>query len=427
MSTSRSGEHMESTEATEMQDEVKEALDSSGDDSANIILRNTLYRSQEGMVAADESEPYVLEGLQTGSMRPVLDSGVLDYGYHWGSERPKNYKYLIYELQKERGSPPPSEKLYESYKFAAATTNGNESSLFNAAKVFFKDWDNDNGNENENYGQIVQQEFTIFGNRTTIAHLKSPTPRLVEGFRDGKEYLEQLYESFDGAADMIRDERTRSSAFCHFAGECAPSGTSFGREAIRLRYIGAFLVAERRLAFKYVKRFSSNGEYYRCDKQDYASVITFMMNESRITLFAHFCRTGSNIKYNDGKYLEYHMSEILCLSPATSYETFKEAWKVLRNTQEHSKERAFLIALEMKKSMQVAAWKAFNAEKKDEAREDFQSVLARRRMMAIEAWRSEEGMIQSRRNLDGMGPEDREAYFKLQEVSTTILETIEWQ
>ncbi|TGO29690.1 hypothetical protein BPAE_0012g00450 [Botrytis paeoniae] len=416
MSTSRSEEHVESTEATEMQDELKEAVNLSGDDSANIILRNTLHRPQEGLVAADESNPYDLERLQTGSKTPVLDSSVLYYGCHWGAERPKNYKYLIYELQKERGSPPPSEELYESYKFAAATTNGNESSLFNAAKVFFKNWDNDDGNENGNYGQILQQEFTIFGKRTTKADLKSPTPHLVEGFRDGKEYLEKLYESFNGVADMIRDERTRSSAFCHFAGECAPSGTSFGCEAVRLRYIGAFLVAERRLAFHYLKRFSSNGEYYRCDKKDHASVITFIMSDSRITLFAHFGRIGSNMEYNDGKYLEFHMSELLCLSPAISYETFKEAWTVLRNTQEYSKDRAVLIALEMEKSMQVAAWEAFNAEKKDEAREDFQSVLARRRIMAIEAWRSEEEMIQSRRNLDGMGPEDREAYFKLQEV-----------
>ncbi|KAF5874823.1 uncharacterized protein Bfra_003272 [Botrytis fragariae] len=416
MSTSRSEEHVESTEATEMQDELKEAVNSSGDDSANIILRNTLHRSQEALVAADETDLYDPERLQTGSKTPVLDSGVRYYGYHWGSERPKNYNYLIYELQKERGSPPPSEELYESYKFAAATTNGNESSLFNAAKVFFKDWDNDNGNENGNYGQIVQEEFTIFGKRATEVDLKSPMPHLVEGFRDGRVYLEQLYESFDGAADMIRDERTRSSAFCHFAGEYAPSGTSFGCEAVRLRYIGAFLVAERRLAFHYLKKFSSSGEYYRCDKKDYASVITFIMSESRITLFAHFGRTGSNMEYNDGKYLEFHMSELLCLSPATSYETFREAWAILRNAQEYSKDQAVLIALEMEKSMQVAAWKAFNAEKKDVARGDSQSVLARRRIMAIEAWRSEEEMIQSRRNLDGVGPEDREAYFRLQEV-----------
>lgn len=73
----------------------------------------------------------------------------------------------------------------------------------------------------------------------------------------------------------------------------------------------------------------------------------------------------------------------------------------------------------MKKSMHTAAaWGAFIAEKKNEARADSQSrdrMLARR-YMAIEAWRSEEEIIQSRRNLDGMGPKDREAYFKLQEV-----------
>ncbi|TGO41602.1 hypothetical protein BHYA_0019g00320 [Botrytis hyacinthi] len=416
MSTSRSEEYMKCTEATEVQDEVKGAVNSFGDDSANIELRNTLCRSQE-LVAVDESDACDLEGHKTGSMGPVLDSVMVeDHGFHWGLERPKNYEYLIHELQKGRGSPPPSEELYESYKFAVATANGDGSSLFDAVNVFFKDWNNDNGNENENYGQIVQQEFTIFRNRSKLSGINSPTLRLVEGFRDGKEYLEQLYQSFDGAIDMIRDERTRSSVFCHFAGECAPSNTLWGREAPCLRYIGGFLVAERRLALQYVKRFSFNGEYYLCDKRDHASVITFMMTESRITLFAHFCRNGSNMKYNNGKYLEYHMSEILRLSPATSYETFKEAWKVLRNAQEHSKERAFLVAQEMKKSMQVAAWEAFNAKKKYDVGEDFHSMLAHRRKMGIETWRSEEEMIQSRRNLDGMGPEDREAYFKLQQV-----------
>ncbi|TGO66547.1 hypothetical protein BOTNAR_0059g00290 [Botryotinia narcissicola] len=415
MSTSRSEEHTDSTEATVVQDEATEAANSAGDGSANIELRNTLCRSQK-LVAADKSDAYDLEGPKTESMRPVLESVMGDHGFYLGSERPKNYEYLTHELQKGRGSPPPSEELYESYKHAVATANGDGSSLFDAVNVFFKDWNNDSGDENENYGQIVQQEFTLFNNRAKGSHLSSPELRMVEGFRDGKEYLEQLYRSFNGAIDMIRDGRARSSVFCHFAGECAPSNTLWGREAPCLRYIGAFLVAERRLALQYTKRFSANGEYYFCDKQDYASVITFMMTESHITLFAHFCRTGSNMQYNNGKCLEYHMSEILRLSPAISYEKFKEAWAVLRNTQEHSKERTFSMAREMKKSMQVVAWEAFKVNKNYEVEEGFKSMVAHRRRMGIEAWRSEEEMIQSRRNLDGMGPEDREAYFKLQQV-----------
>lgn len=416
MSTSRCEKHMESTEATEVQDVVNEVVNSSVDDSENTELRNSLCRSQE-KVAADESDAYDLEEHKIGSMKPVLDGlMVRDYGFYWGSERPKNYKYLIRELQKGRGSPPPSEELYESYKFAVATANGDGSSLFDAVKVFFKDWNDDNGNQNENYGQIVQQEFTIFRNCSKLSGINPPTLRLVEGFRDGKEYLEQLYQSSDGAVDLIRDERTRSSVFCHFAGECAPGTTLWGREATCLKYIGGFLASERRLALQYVKRFSSHGGYYFGDKQDHSSIFTFMMTESRITLFAHFSRISSNMKYKNGKYLEYHMSEILRLSPAISYETFKEAWRVLRNAQEHSKERAVRIAREMKKSMQVAAWQAFNAMKKYEDGEDFKWMLAHRRKMGIEEWRSEEDTIQSRRNLDGMGPEDREAYFKLQQV-----------
>ncbi|KAF7881279.1 hypothetical protein EAF00_011952 [Botryotinia globosa] len=394
MSTSRSEEH---TEATEVQHEVKEAVNSPGDDSANI-------ESQE-LVAPDESDAYDREGPRTESMRPVFESVMGDRGFHWGLERPKNYGYLTHELQKGRRSPPPSEELYESYKLAVATANGNGSSLFDAVNVFFKDSNNDSGDENKNYGQIVQQEFTLFRHRTKASHLSSPKLRLIEGFRDGKEYLEQLYQSFDGAIDMIRDERARSSVFCHFAGECAPSNTLWGREAPCLRYIGAFLVAERRMALQYVKRFSSDGEYYFRDKQDHASVITFMMTESRITLFAHFARR-----------IEYNMSEIFRLSPAISYEKFKQAWRVLRNAQEHSKKRAFSMAREMRNSMQVAAWEAFTARKKYDFGEDFGLMLAHRRKMGIEAWRSEEEMIQSRRTLDGMGPEDREAYFKLQQV-----------
>ncbi|TGO14088.1 hypothetical protein BTUL_0058g00130 [Botrytis tulipae] len=417
MSTPRSEEHMKSTEATEVQDEVKEAVNSPGDDSANIELRNALCGSQE-LVAADKSDAYDLEGPKTESMRPVLESVMGDHGFHWGLERPKNYEYLAHELQKGRESPPPSEELYESYKLAVATANGDGSSLFDAMNVFFKDWNIDSGDENVNYGQIVQQEFTLFRHRSKVSHFTSPKLRMVEGFRDGKEYLEQLYRSFDGAIDMIRDERTRSSVFCHFAGECAPSNTLWGREAPCLRYIGAFLVAERRMVLQYVKRFSSNGKYYFCDKQDHASVITFMMTESHITLFAHFSRTGSNMQYSNGKYLEYHMSEILRLSPAISYKTFKEAWAVLRNAQEHSADRAFSMAREMKRSMQVAAWEAFNAKKKYDFGEDFGLMLAHKRRMGIESWRSEEEMIQSRRNLDGMGPEDREAYFKLQQLGT---------
>ncbi|TGO70832.1 hypothetical protein BELL_0659g00070 [Botrytis elliptica] len=367
---------MESTEAKEVQDEVKEVV---------------------------------------GNKRPFYDRDVADNVYRSGTERPKNYWYLMHELQKDRGSPPPSEELYESYKSAIATTNGNESSLLDAVKVFFKDWDNDNGNGNENYGQVVQQELTIFGNKPEVADSESPTPDLVEGFRGGKEYLEQIYASFDGAADMIRDEQTRSLAFCHFAGVCAPGNTLLDLEETDLRYIGSFLTAERRLATKYVEIFS-NGEYFWRDMQGYASVITLMMTESRITLFAHSCQEGSDENHNGGNYLEYHMSEILCLSPATSYETFKEAWRALRNAQEHAKERSVQIALEMKKSMQASAWDHFNRKRNYEAIEGFQLMVARRRIMAIEAWRSEDEMIQSRRNLDGMGPEDREAYFELQQV-----------
>ncbi|TEY46327.1 hypothetical protein BOTCAL_0316g00070 [Botryotinia calthae] len=413
MFTPESEERVESTETTETQDESMETVDSSEDDSVNILLHNTLHKSQEKLVAADEPHSSNLKILQFGSMRPVIDGDTLDYEDHWKSDRPRDYEFLRSSLREERGSPPPSEELYESYKSAAAATNGNRSSLFDAVKIFLKNWDNDNdsGNENGNYGQIIQQEFTLFGNRAGMADLESPTPRIVEGFRDGREYLEQLYESFDGAVEMIRDERTRSSAFCHFAGECAPIGTSFGREAVRLRYLGAFMVAERRLAFEYMKRFRSNKEYYWCDLKDCATVFTFMMNESWISLSAHFTRKSSKRKHRYGRYLEYHMCELLCLYPDTSYEAFKEAWTVLRNTQQISKERSFAIALEMKKSMQTAAWAAFNP--KDSHSQD---RLQARRRMAIEEWRSEEEMIQSRRNLDGMGPEDREAYFKLQEV-----------
>ncbi|KAM0134530.1 hypothetical protein ACHAP3_005424 [Botrytis cinerea] len=415
-------------ESEETQDEAMETVyssevDSSEDGSINILLHNTLHRSQEKLMAADEPHSSNLNILQFGSMRPVIGGDTLDYEDHWKSERPRDYEFLRSALREERGSPPPSEELYESYKSAAAAANGNKSSLFDAVKIFFKDWDNDNdngnGNGNGNYGQIIQQEFTLFGNRAEMADLKSPTPRIVEGFRGGKEYLKQLYKSFDGAAEMIRDKRTRSSAFCHFAGDCAPISDSYGREAHRLGYLGAFMLAERRLAFEYMKRFRSNGEYYWGDLKECATVFTFMMNESWISLSGHFTRKSSKRKHRYGSYLEYQKCELFCFYTDVSYEVFKEAWTVLRNTQQISKERSVAIALEMKKSMHTAAaWGAFIAEKKNEARADSQSrdrMLARR-YMAIEAWRSEEEMIQSRRNLDGMGPKDREAYFKLQEV-----------
>ncbi|KAF7892425.1 uncharacterized protein EAF01_010505 [Botrytis porri] len=383
MSTSWSEERVESTGAAAIKDEVKDALD----------------------LSADESAPSDLKGLfRIGSIRPDLDSGLLDSECHWGSERPTNYDYLTYNLRKKRGSPPPSEELYESFRFAAATMNGNESAIFNAAKVFFKDRDKIDGNEIRKHGQMIQREF------------ESPTPYLVGGFRVGQEYLEELYERFDGAADTTRDERTQSPA--HSAEQRTPNDTSFGYVAARLRCIGAYFVEERRLAIRCLKRWSPNAAYYRFDEKDHAHVFTFIISESCITLFANFGRTGSNVEAQDeaGIYLEYHMSELLCLSPATSYETFKEAWTALRNAEEYSKQPFVPIDLEKQKSVQVAAWEAFDTEKKNDDTEDFKSVLARRRMLAIEAWRSEEEMIKSRRNLDGMGPDDREAYFKLQQV-----------
>ncbi|KAJ8059489.1 hypothetical protein OCU04_011150 [Sclerotinia nivalis] len=266
------------------------------------IPRDTLHHLNmtQQELEDEELEPdeHDRKGIIKVSQRLTKDGGMLVAQI---SEKPSNYDALLRQLGAGRNSPPPTEEVYNSY--ISAVTNRDQD-IFVARDLLFKG-PSQPGAVLPNYGVITRQEFTILGDHDGLKDLVGPQPDYIEGFHNRRDVLKALYNDVDGAAEMVENESTRSLVLPSLAGHWTRPGVPIEMAMIQLRYIGAAMVTEKRRALKRIRNFVGTKI---TPQVQFRGVITFTMQESTLTFYTHFRRTGKAKKYSINMIPEYHMN-----------------------------------------------------------------------------------------------------------------------
>ncbi|KAF7874341.1 hypothetical protein EAF04_003013 [Stromatinia cepivora] len=348
------------------------------------VLHNLNMTQQELEDEELEPDEHDRKGIIKVSQRLTKDGGML---LAQSSEKPSNYYALLDRLNADRNSPPPTEEVYNSY---ISAVRNKDQDVFIERDFLFKE-----PRQPEpalpDCGVITRQEFTILGDHDGLKDLVGPQPDYIEGFHNRRDILKALYDDVDGAAEMLENESSRSLVLPSLAGHWTRPGVPIEMAMIQLRYIGAAMVTEKRRALKRIRNFMG---MKITTKEQHRGVITFKMQESTLTFYTHFRRTGKSKKYSFNMIPEYHMYELHSVVLNRSLGAFQQGWKLIRNAQElglfHSNLLIRALSIVLPHEIQVVALRARN--RAAEAR------LAALR--ALNAWRIETRRVMERRALN---------------------------
>lgn len=309
--------------------------DASELDEVSPEVLHTLNLSKKELLDDEKDDEHDRKGTMKVVQRLTLHGGMLG---PYCSEKPDDIDSQLEDLRRGRSSPPPTREVYEMYRFAS--TRKNAPDIFAAKEFIFKV-----GHPSfATYGQLPNQEYTIFRGFNQICDLEGPNPDMIEGFiQNDQHILKWLYDGVDGAAEMIERADTRSSALSWFAGQWTRPGQLIEKAVTQVKYIGAVMVAERHQITRRINRVAMvNKVEFEERGVHECSVRTFIIDGSRIHFFAHFRRKGKAKKYRINNVPEYHMYHLDTVDLNESFESFERGWRYIRNSQSFGARRSNL-------------------------------------------------------------------------------------
>lgn len=240
-------------------------------------------------------------------------------GIHKPLSRPHNTPALLTQPH-QTASPPDS--MYECHAYTVGCVPDEEIMLGELAQLL-TDY------AGSGYRRVFKQAFTAYPMDVGFNDgLPVPKPCFVQGLCQEEFLPFPIADELDSA--VVFDGKDFAMALPHIAGEW---NRNMEEAILHISYTGAALVHSRNEALAYMGK---------PDPPGHAHITTFATDGTTLTFFAHYTKEWEGI-------LRYHMWPVSTINLTSSYESFKEGVKQLRNAQDYAREQSYHLMGDLKK------------------------------------------------------------------------------
>ncbi|KAK0655218.1 hypothetical protein B0T16DRAFT_450942 [Cercophora newfieldiana] len=265
----------------------------------------------------------ILKAHKNGILK-ARNNGILD---ERDSRLAKNLKDIRQQQAKSRASASPPESVYNNYVKRVDVAGNKATMIFTTGKLLLKECPT----------MHLAAYNLAFKNLPKDAGfnngLSAPQPDFIEGL-EKEEYRPFPVDDFIPEAALSKDN-PYSITLPQIAGEWTGPDGDIKETNLQSAYYGAAMVYLRNKALAYMGKEDPPG---------HASVNTFATDGKTLNLFAHYAAPSED---HEGA-LKYHQCLVSSTSLTSSYESFKEGRKQLRNAQDQARAQSNALKDQLK-------------------------------------------------------------------------------